>query len=98
MVDYIKGIPKINYVLDTNDEQIQKQLFSKSDVWSFEEEYRLLKMNRGKALSMRDRTMVLPRESVVEVYLGKNIEIESEQEIREIVSNRYPNAMVVKCL
>ena len=98
VVDYIKGIPKIDYILDTNDEQIQKQLFSKSDVWSFEEEYRLLKMNRGKALSMRDRTMVLPRESVVEVYLGKNIEIESEQEIREIVSNRYPNAMVVKCL
>lgn len=96
VVDYIKGIPKIDYVLDSNDEQVQKQLFSKSDVWSFEEEYRLLKMNRGKALSNHDRTLILPRESVVEVYLGKNMSVENELEIREIVSNRYPKATVVR--
>lgn len=97
-VDYIKGIPKIDYVLDTNDEQIQKQLLFKSDVWSFEEEYRLLKMNRGKALSNRDRTLILPKESVVKVYLGRNMVVENELEIREIVSSRYPNAMVERCL
>ena len=92
-VNYQKGIPTIDYLNDSNEEQIQKQIFSKSEMWSFEDEYRLLKVGK-KALTNQERTVVISPNSVREVYLGKNMSDKDKTEIIEIVQEKYKNAVV----
>jgi hypothetical protein len=92
-VHYINGIPLIDFMNDSNEIQIEKQIFSKSQVWSFEDEYRFLKIGKN-VLTNQERIVLLPQESIREVYLGKNMSKNDRIEVMEIVQARYSNAII----
>ena len=92
-VQYVKGIPSIDFMNDSNDVRIEKQIFSKSQVWSFEDEYRFLKIGKN-VLTNQERIVLLPQESIREVYLGKNMSKNDRIEVMEIVQARYSNAII----
>lgn len=95
-VQYVKGIPSIDFINDSNDVRIEKQVFSKSQVWAFEDEYRFLRIGKGKALTPQERVLVFPSNSVKVVCLGKNMEDKHKVEIKEIVKEKYSNADIIE--
>ena len=92
-VQYVKGIPSIDFMNDSDCVKIEKQLLSKSQIWAFEDEYRFLKIGKN-VLTNQERIVLLPQESIREVYLGKNMSKNDRIEVMEIVQARYSNAII----
>jgi hypothetical protein len=95
-VDYQENVPIIDYLNDSNEEKIRKQLLCKQKKYSFEDEYRLLKMNHGYSLNDKDRTLHFPNDCIKEIYLGKNMNSNDKSEIITIVTEKYPNAKIIE--
>jgi hypothetical protein len=78
-VIYCKELPDILYNDDFHIEHV-KQVFSKEDIWSFEDEYRTHKFYETPATDA-ERCIVLPNEAYKEIIFGWAT---SEKIIREI--------------
>lgn len=94
-VQYVKGIPSIDFMNDSDCVKIEKQLLSKSQIWAFEDEYRFLKIGKN-VLTNQERIVVFPPDSVREVYLGKNMSDKDKKEVMEIVQGKYQNAVILE--
>lgn len=95
-VQYVNGIPSIDFMNDSDNIKIEKQLLSKSQKWAFEDEYRFLRIGKGKALTTQERVLAFPSNSVKIVCLGKSMKDEHKTEIKEIVQEKYSNAEIIE--
>lgn len=74
-VNYQKLRPEVNPLIDSYEEMLDKSMFTKSDHWKYEKEWRILQYKGGAA------RYTLPTESLVGIILGAQIESENEQKI-----------------
>ena len=90
-VKYFSEYPeyKISFA-PKNIEELISNLISKSIIWSYEKEWRLIIHNQTNI------AVSIPDEIVEEIILGSNILPETEQEILSIQKNKYPHAKIFK--
>lgn len=81
MVNYSASFPVTNFDASF-DIKFYNQMFSKSDLWAYEKEYRISKMH------MSDRLIQLPDEAIAEIYLGCQISEQFKNEIIQTVNIR----------
>jgi hypothetical protein len=98
-VRYVKKYPRIDPKLDYHDQFVQ-QVFTKSDVWKHEAEYRLLHIKEGDfsvdKSGIDQRKVKFDRDDVAEILLGYRITKEHEEEICDIGRTLYPKAKLLK--
>lgn len=85
-VIYYKELPVIFYNDDFHTERI-KQVFSKEDIWSFEEEYRTHKFYEIPP-TISERCEVLPKEAYKEIVFGWDMPESTIKEIKDACSNQ----------
>lgn len=90
-VIYTNNLPLIHLLEDDTMTEHIKRCFFKTKRWSFEKEYRVHKIWLYVATNS-DRTIILPKEVVKEVVLGRNMSPKDIDEIRSIVKRDYPFA------
>ncbi len=73
-VYYEDEVPKLRLFGDTFDFH-SKQLATKSKVWEYEEEFRIVKSNASK------ETIKYPKEMIKQIYLGCKMEFEDKNKI-----------------
>ncbi|MBO6118694.1 MAG: DUF2971 domain-containing protein [Bacteroidales bacterium] len=97
-ITYYKELPTIDFMNDCNTTKIQKQIWSKSDKFKEEQEYRLIKIwpPDNHVITQTDRCITFPNEAVLEIILGKNMKEENKQEVRNIVKNKFVNARIIE--
>lgn len=90
-VKYFSEYPeyKISFA-PKNIEELISNLTSKSIIWSYEKEWRLIIHNQTSI------AISIPNDIVEEIILGSNVQPETEQEILAIQKQKYPNAKVFK--
>lgn len=76
-VNYQKLRPEVNPLFDTHEEMLDRSMFTKSDHWSYEKEWRILQYKSGAA------TYTLPTEALAGIVLGAQIDPAHEQLIVE---------------
>ena len=96
-VRYSERMPRLRFssLLDFNEARLsvlETITLSKSDVWSYEKEWRIIG-------GLRDKTQtyeILPyaREEVGAVYLGCKMSLDDRREIVAIARDRYPDAAI----
>ena len=86
-VIYLKDFPEI---LPTEDliQQLIKQMYIKSDLWGYEDEYRLSKFEGSNMV------VNFSPETLCEVILGCSINKSNKDEIVEITKANFPNAEI----
>lgn len=77
-VQYENELPKLRLFGDTYDFHI-KQLGTKSKVWSYEDEYRIVKINAARQI------ISYPKEMIKEIYLGVKMPLGEKHEIIDFV-------------
>ena len=83
-VVYSKDIPYFSIMDNLEDELITKLLYTKSDVWSYEDEYRLTKIHKPNSAFQFDP------QALTGVYFGCKMSVEHQIEIIDIVQQTYP--------
>ncbi|WP_080903352.1 DUF2971 domain-containing protein [Parabacteroides sp. Marseille-P3160] len=71
------------------------QIFHKLTKWSYEKEFRMLKF-KLKPLSDSDRAIVLPKEAITEIILGKDMPQEHRIEIQDFASKNLPQTKIIQ--
>ena len=84
---YQKEIPSYGLFEDLMEKSM-KQLHTKSDVWEYEDEYRLISMQRVNS------SLKLPIESVKQIVLGLRMDFKVKAEIINLAETKYPDALV----
>lgn len=84
--------PKYPIILPTESshEQTRKQMFTKYEKWSYEDEYRLIKYNSA------DTVFKLKKDVFTEIILGHLISKEDEKHIIKTVKNHLPGIKILK--
>lgn len=94
-VQYTDKLPTIDFFRDNWVEKYIKNVYFKESKWSFEEEYRLHKMWKHKALD-DERNIILPEECISEIHLGENIAEKDRMEIMKIAKEKFPKAKIIE--
>lgn len=90
-VKYFSEYPEYrNSFAQKGMEEILSNLTSKSIIWSYEKEWRLIIHNQTNIV------VPIPDEIIEEIILGSNVLPEPEKEILSIQNQKYPNAKVFK--
>jgi len=97
-VRYSRQVPQLDFAALMDDfEKMPKEIINvvtltKSEVWAYEKEWRIISGLRDKTQSYE----ILPYapEEVGTVYLGCNIAIENKEEISEVTRRIYPKAKI----
>lgn len=89
-VEYYSDYPELKPYFGHNIENIKTKLASKSIIWSYEKEWRLIIHNQTSI------AIPIPEEIVEEIILGSNVLPATEQEILTIQKEKYPHAKVYK--
>ena len=97
-VRYSRQVPQLDFAALIDDfEKMPKEIINvvtltKSEVWAYEKEWRIISGLRDKTQSYE----ILPYapEEVGTVYLGCNIAIEDKEEISEVTRRTYPKAKI----
>lgn len=92
---YYDELPVIDFWKDSFETQHIKRIYSKERKWEFEKEYRVHKMWQQSATT-EQRQIHFPTESLIEIYLGKNMPESHRNEIKCIAAKKYPNASIVE--
>lgn len=79
-VKYQKLRPEVNPLVDSHEEMLDRSMFTKSDHWSYEKEWRILQYKSGAA------TYTLPTEALAGIVLGAQIDSAHERQIFEWAS------------
>jgi len=87
-VSYYEELPTLIPFREEPIFELQRQIYSKEDKWSFENEYRLSKIN------IKNRSVTIPREAFAEVIIGSEIHKNYRKDIIRIVKNRLPNVIL----
>ncbi|NWJ52963.1 MAG: DUF2971 domain-containing protein [Bacteroidetes bacterium] len=80
-VVYNTEMPKMKLFGDINDFHL-KQLSTKSDIWTYEEEYRIVKSFAAK------QTISYPKEMLKEVYLGCKLPFQEKLKIIDFIKDK----------
>ncbi|MBL7966486.1 MAG: DUF2971 domain-containing protein [Prolixibacteraceae bacterium] len=89
-VKYFEEYPEVKPLVGKNKDYILKRLFSKSNIWIYEQEWRFIIYNPINPIVKIDE------EIVEEIILGSNVQPETEKEILKIQRDKYPHAQVFK--
>lgn len=84
---YQRDLPKFELFQETM-EFIAKLLFTKSDVWDYEDEYRIIKFNAAR------KKFILPEEAFKEIVLGVSMIQSVKNELISLISEKLPNVSV----
>ena len=93
-VIYVDKLPLINRLKGDPMTQVMKNIICKENKWSFEKEFRMIKIWEV-APSAFERNIKLPSDSIVEVILGKHMCEDHKKEIIKIVEDKYPTAKII---
>ena len=91
-VTYYHEMPQINPYKMNDEEVFRAMVFSKSNHWAYEEEYRLMCADRP------DFTLALNSNIISNVLLGPNCSQENEQKAIEILKFRGDNILLFKAV
>lgn len=80
-VQYESVVPKLKLFGDTYDFLV-KQLATKSIVWSYEDEYRIVKINAAKQI------ITYPKEMIKQIFLGVKLPLVEKNKIIEFVKTK----------
>jgi Protein of unknown function (DUF2971) len=86
-MNYTSNWPTIG-LFDSVPETLSKLLGTKSELWEYENEYRLLKIHYAR------RVLILRKETVVEVILGCKMEYKTKESLIKLIAEVYPHARV----
>lgn len=91
-VHYEEKFPSISPFVNEHEETPSwiQQVYIKLRKWKFEDEYRVFKM-RDFELTKADRTIRIPKESIMKIIFGAKMSKSDQEEIFGIVGNDYPN-------
>lgn len=89
-VKYFSEYPEIKPYFGHDIENIRTKLASKSMIWSYEKEWRLIIHNQTSV------AIQIPNEIVEEIILGSCVSEDTEKEILLIQREKYPHAKVFK--
>lgn len=93
-VIYVDNLPVIDFVNDDDNTKICKTIIYKEKKWAKENEYRLFKVwDIGQKVI---RNIKLPQDAIVQVILGKHMNVNSKNEIKSIISKQYPDTKVIE--
>jgi hypothetical protein len=99
-VQYLSKYPRLD-LADESDERILLPLITKSDVWAYEDEYRLIAQERSAAfaasLLTNNNYLTLPAGAIKAVILGCLASAETLGQVTEIVG-RHGNSIAVRRL
>lgn len=93
-VKYVTHLPVIDFANDDDFTKITKTIIFKEKKWEKEKEYRLFKIWRDGQKVIRN--IKLPNDAIVQVILGKKMGEDDKKEIKAIVTQQYPNALVIE--
>ena len=93
---YVDTLPSINFLKDNFKTKASKNIFYKERKWEFEKEYRIAHMWENTA-SATERNVQFSPNCLVEIRLGKFMPQEAQYEIKQIASQKYPNANIIEC-
>lgn len=95
-VQYFDRLPVIDFLHDSLDDKLCKNIFSKKrEPYSQEEEYRLTK-KWDHDVDDQERVVVIPVDCISQIIVGKDASIEDRTEILEIQRNLYPYAEFIQ--
>lgn len=86
-VNYQKTIPRFKLFEDIT-EFSQKLLGTKSDIWEYEDEYRLIKQGAS------NKVFIVPKDCLRELILGVKMNFKTKNLIIEHVRNNLPNCII----
>ena len=84
-VSYFQELPTLIPFKEEPMVELQRQIYSKEEKWSFEKEYRLSK------IKIKNRSAKIPKEAYAEVIIGSEIQKNYKKDIIRIVTNRLPD-------
>lgn len=85
-VIYSKDLP-IKHLNSDVTEFMQNLLLTKSKVWEYENEYRLIKMNGAR------KTYSIPFDSILEITFGCKVSLEEKERIIKQMSDKNPSCI-----
>lgn len=89
-VKYFEEYPEVKPFIGKSDDYILKRLFSKSNIWKYEQEWRFVVFNPESPV------VGISKEIVEEIILGSCMSEDTEKKILAIQRKEYPNAKVFK--
>ena len=90
-VTYQEDLPNRS-IFDDNETDFVKQLLAtKSTVWEYEEEYRLIKLQGAR------KEVLIPLNGVVEIIFGCKISISNKEKLKGIISQKNPSCKLFEC-
>jgi hypothetical protein len=84
---YSDVFPKVG-IFENNVEGLTKILITKSTNWSYEDEYRITKINASRKI------FVIPDKAIQEIVLGLKMPEQYKNEIVELAAHKFPNARI----
>jgi len=84
-IQYKDQYPSVSYP-PYYDQQDLKPLLVKSDVWSYEEEYRTLLVKEARVSPHDNESFFLSENSITDIYLGSMMNKENQKELLKIIS------------
>jgi len=84
-VQYVNSYPHV-HVTASDEEQMQVMVFTKSDVWAYEHEWRVMLNTVG--------LVAYPEDALTEVIFGLNMSDADKAALRELVDQRHHQPMV----
>jgi hypothetical protein len=84
-VEYTESYPEINYLLTPEDNQRIFTLFTKSNHWHYEKEWRIIEYQHGSGIC------TFPKEKITGVIFGSEMPPEIKKLIRQWVGDREPH-------
>lgn len=82
-VQYNKSLPRIDPLISSDMKSLFMKSHSKAEEWSYEKEFRILKLWDTFDPTLEERKLRYPKEILKEVIIGLNIPTEDEQKIIE---------------
>ena len=82
-VTYQTTLP-VKHLNDTTEQFIQNLLFTKSNDWEYEDEYRMIKMNAANI------SIKIPLDAILGITFGCKMEQVKKNEIIEVIKNKIP--------
>lgn len=79
-VHYREERPHVNPLVHSHDQMLDAAMFTKSNHWSYEREWRILQYKKGAGI------YTVPAHALVQVVLGAEISAENEMKVRQWVS------------
>ncbi len=75
------------------ENHFQKIMINKSKVWRYEKEYRFILIGKSKHIEPH-----IPESCYSKIYIGCNMPVETEQEVRKAVSEHLSNVPIIKVI